>query len=128
MSNLKEETLKVLHNNGKRKEDVKYVCGEDFQISLEQFWELSDTEYDSSYGAPEIATDLMLIGDDFFMERDEYDGSEWWYFRTMPVTTRLPTREITALSVRQYNAICKPKYGKIGWETLSELNEEEGLP
>lgn len=69
--NLKEETLEVLQNNGKHKEDVKYVCGEDFQIGLGQFWELADTEYDSSYGAPEIAQDLMLIGDDFWMERGE---------------------------------------------------------
>ena len=123
--NLKEETLNVLHNHGKHKADVKYVCGEDFQISLGQFWELSDTEYDSSYGAPEIAQDLMLIGDDFWMERGEYEGAELWDFHTMPDTTGLPIREITALSVRQYNAICKPEYGKICWETLSELNEEE---
>lgn len=123
--NLKEETLEVLRIHGKSKEDVKYVCGEDFQISLGQFWELSDTEYDSSYGAPEIAQDLMLIGDDFFMERDEYDGSEWWDFRTMPDLSKLPTREITVLSVRQYNAIWRPEYGKIGWETLSELNGED---
>ena len=126
--NLKEETLEVLHNNGKHKEDVKYVCGEDFQISLGQFWELSDTEYNSFYGAPEIATDLTLIGDDFWMTRGEYDGSEWWDFHTMPDTAGMPIRKITALSVRQYNAICNPKYGKIGWETLSELNEEEDLP
>ena len=30
-----------------------------------------------------------------------------------------------ALSVRQYNATCKPRYGKIGWEKLSELNGED---
>ena len=122
--NLKNETLEVLHNHGKRKEDVKYVCGEDFQISLGQFWELSDTEYDP-YGAPEIATDLTLVGEDFWMERCECDGAELWDFHTMPDTTGLPIREITALSVRQYNAIHKPEYGKIGWETLSELNGEE---
>lgn len=124
--NLKNETLQVLHNNGRRKADVKYVCGEDFQISLEQFWELSDTEYDNSYGAPEIATDLTLVGEDFWMERGEYDGFEWWDFHTMPDTTGLPIREITALSVRQYNAICNPRYDKIGWETLSSLNVKEG--
>ena len=45
--NLKEETLEVLHNNGKHKEDIKNVCGEDFQISLEQFWKRADTEYDA---------------------------------------------------------------------------------
>ena len=122
--NLKNETLQVLHNNGKHKEDVKYVCGEDFQISLEQFWELSDTEY-GPYGAPEIATDLTLIGEDFWMERGEYEGVELWDFHTMPDTTGLPIREITALSVRQYNAIHKSEYGKICWETLSELNGEE---
>ena len=122
--NLKEETLEVLDIHGKRKEDVKYVCGEDFQISLEQFWKLADTEYNNFYGAPEIATDLTLIGDEFWMERGEYDGSEWWDFHTMPDTTGMPIRKITALSVRQYNAICKPEYGKIGWEKLSELNEE----
>lgn len=126
--NLKEETLEVLHNNGKHKEDVKYVCGEDFQISLGQFWELSDTDYNSSYGAPEIATDLTLIGDDFWMTRGEYDGDEWWDFHTMPDTAGLPIRKITALSVGQYNSICQPEDGKIGWEKLSELNEEEGLP
>ena len=125
--NLKEETLNVLHTHGKGKEDVKYVCGEDFQIGLEQFWKLADTEYDP-YGAPEIATDLTLIGEDFWMERGEYEGAELWDFHTMPDTTGLPIREITALSVRQYNAIYKPEYGKIGWETLSELNEEEDLP
>ena len=124
MSNLKEETLKVLHHNGKRRSDVKYVCGDDFRISREQFWKLADTEYDP-YGAPEIATDLMLIGEDFWMERSEYEGSELWDFHTMPDTTGLPIRKITALSVRQYNALCKPRYGKIGWETLSELNGED---
>ena len=66
--NLKNETLQVLHNNGKRKEYIKCVCGEDFQIGLKQFWKLADTEYDP-YGAPEIATDLTLVGEDFWMER-----------------------------------------------------------
>ena len=122
--NLKEATLEVLRNHGKRKEDIKYVCGEDFQIRLDQFWKLADTEYDP-YGAPEIATDLTLVGEDFWMERCECDGAELWDFHTMPDTTGLPIREITALSVRQYNATCKPRYGKIGWEKLIELNGED---
>lgn len=123
--NLKEETLEVLHNHGKRKEDVKFVRGDDFRISLEQFWKLADTEYNSSYSAPEIATDLALIGEDFWMTRCVYEGAELWDFHTMPDTIGLPTREITALSVRQYNARCNREYDKIGWETLSELNAEE---
>ena len=126
--NLKNETLEVLDIHGKRKEDVKYVRGDEFQINLEQFWTLADTEYDNSFGAPEIATDLMLIGDDFWMERGDYNGSEWWDFHRMPDTAGLPIRKITALSVGQYNANRNREYNKIGWETLSELNGEEGLP
>ena len=123
--NLKEETLKVLNDHGKNKEDVKCVRGDDFQISLEQFWKLADTEYDNSYGSPKIATDLTLVGEDYWMTRGEYDGAEWWDYHTMPGTTGLPIREITALSVGQYNAIHNPEYGKLGRETLSELNGEE---
>ena len=43
--------------------------------------------------------DLLIVGKDFWLERVEYDGSEWWEFKTMP---REPeeTRELEALQTR----------------------------
>ena len=28
--------------------------------------------------------DLLIVGDDWWLERHEYDGAEWWEFKTLP--------------------------------------------
>lgn len=77
---------------------------------------------DEGYGAPEVATDLLVVGADFWLERCEYDGSEWWEFKQMPKCKNLPFKAITSLAVQQYNknsddCCC-------GWETLSKLQKK----
>jgi hypothetical protein len=27
---------------------------------------------------------IIVVGKDWWLERHEYDGSEWWEFKTMP--------------------------------------------
>ncbi|MBR1373826.1 hypothetical protein IJ556_05185 [bacterium] len=83
--NLKKETIKELKENGKTLDDVLFICGNDFRVSLENFLMYSDTEYDNGYGGQEVASDLKIIGKDFIMIRHEYDGSEYWgYYSTIP--------------------------------------------
>ena len=48
------------------------------------FCSKADFEYDNGYGAAEIPMDLIVVGKDFWLERHDYDGSEWWEFKTMP--------------------------------------------
>lgn len=123
LKNLKNETLADLHENGKCAEDIKFVCGSDFQIPVELFWELANAAYDSGFGAPEVAEDLMLIGDDFWMERHGYDGREWWEFKKLPDVSHLPMLNVKALTVAQ----SFDKFGKksVGWESLKSLNDLE---
>lgn len=117
---LKEETIEDLKEYGKSVEDVKCVCGNDFQIPVDLFWKLADVKYDKGFGAQEVATDLKLYGDDFWMERHEYDGSEWWEFKQMIVPKDLPMRDdIHALVVEQSG------FGSCGWRTLICLNDEK---
>lgn len=40
--------------------------------------------YDNGFGGQEVVTDLVILGDNWWLERGEYDGSEWWGFRTVP--------------------------------------------
>ena len=80
MRNLREETVAVLQKNGKKWADVVGVCGDDFQITKEQFWELANKRYDSGYGGNEVAMDLKIVGSNFWLERHEYDGAEWWEY------------------------------------------------
>lgn len=119
MANLKKEVLCMLEQNGKTVDDIVWIGCENFRIDIKTFWNLADAEYDDGYGAPEVATDLLIVGKDFWLERADYDGNEWFEFKALP---EMPGRiePITALMVEQYNR----QYGnnETGWKTLSELN------
>lgn len=118
MSNLYKETIEILKHNKKTKEDILVCQGEDFQIPLELFWDLAkQTDYDDGYGAREVARDLVLIGVDFWLSREEYDGSEWWEYREQPKPKPTLNTSITRLSVHGSDYV--------GWVTLKELNTVE---
>lgn len=119
--NLYEETIKALSNNGKTLDDVVAICGSEFQITKEDFVRLAQTEYDNGYGAPEVAQDLLVIGADFWLERQEYDGSEWWEFKQAPKYKELPFKPVTAMTIEQ--AYANGVNCSCGWETLARLNE-----
>lgn len=114
--NLWAETERDLLRLGKTWDDVVAVVGNHFRISKEQFKELAlNTDYDNSWGAPEVATDLKIVGSDFWLERHEYDGSEWWEYKTMP-NINLPLKSVKRLSVVGTD--------DCGWQSLNELNGE----
>lgn len=115
--NLLKETLKVLSDHEKTMDDVLAIGGSEFQITKDDFIRLADHEYDKGYGRQEVARDLVLVGKDFWMERNEYDGSEWWEYKTNLATGNLPFKKISALTTQQVSDFW-------GWQTLSELNKE----
>lgn len=116
--NLLEETLRDLMEHGKTEADILYVRGSTFKVTWENFKQIAkETEYDDGYGAQKVATDLMIVGKDFWMERYEYDGSENWVYKEYPKDAGLPFKEIHALTVDQAkcNVCC-------GWESLATIN------
>lgn len=91
MSNLLEETLGELNNNGKSPSDVLWVGSKGeprhgkFCGTWIEFAALADHfDYDDGYGGANINTELVVVGPDWWLERGEYDGSEWWEFKTLP--------------------------------------------
>ena len=121
--NLYKETIGILTQNDRTFDDVVAICGNEFQITKDDFVKYSNTEYDSGYGAPEVAEDLLVVGNDFWLERHEYVGSECWEFKAMPKYKELPFKEVTAFTVIQarrngVDCLC-------GWETLTRLNPTE---
>lgn len=99
--NFLEETLYTLHCNKKRPSDVLHVVNvnEGRVGTWAEFVVLSDWEYHSGYGVKTIAvnTNLIILGDDWWLKRGEYDGSSWWEFVTYPA---LPTPVIKGLSMK----------------------------
>lgn len=85
MTNLWEETLEVLRDHGKTFEGVRYIQGSDFKITKENFERLAkQANYHSGFGAAHVPTDLTIVGKGWWLERGEYDGSEWWDFKETP--------------------------------------------
>lgn len=87
MRNLWEETINKLENYSIKWEDVTAVILEgDCVITKENFEEVARrTNYDNDFGLAEIPSNLKILGWNWWLERAEYDGSEWWELKTMPI-------------------------------------------
>lgn len=117
--NFIDETIDILKENNKSMNDVVWIGNTKYKISIENFIKISNINYDNSYGSPKIAQDLLIVGNDFWLERHEYDGSEWWEFKQIPKEPQI-TKEVksveTAYSERLgIDVSC-------GWNSLDNLN------
>ena len=123
MSNLLKETLEILERNNKKETDVKWVGTSTHKTTWEDFKKNADVDYESGYGSSKVAQDLLVVGENWWLERGEYDGSEWWNYKEMPKEMpKEPTEtiELKALTVNQaydlgYDISC-------GWENLLAIN------
>lgn len=108
LTNFLAETNRVLEDNGKTALDVLFVAsfcgGYDNQVfalgSWVDFAKLANFQYDSVYGGAGINMKLVIVGDNWWLERGGYDGSEWWNFKTMPLKP-IKSVPLDALHIRE---------------------------
>jgi len=91
-TNLLKETLDALKNSGKSPDDVLWVGIPNrtrrppISFSWNEFAAIAESfNYDAGFGGVEVEGGLRIVGCDWWLERSEYDGSEWWEFKTMPI-------------------------------------------
>jgi hypothetical protein len=120
-TNLLGETLAALHNHGLTTKDVLWVGSADGKMAMiwEEFEPIAEmTDYNSDYGSPKIAQDLIVVGSNWWLERGEYDGSEWWEYKSMPDRAHKPKR---------FSHVCvndSPNEDiSCGWESLARIND-----
>lgn len=87
--NLLEETIRALSSHELSYSDVKWVGSTDgrYVVSFETFALMANQTYDAGYGGVEVIQDLVVVGDGWWLERHEYDGSEWWEYKEQPRIT-----------------------------------------
>lgn len=78
------ETERTLLGNKKKPSDIRWIGTMGVRFETTDLKTIFDIEYYDGFGAQEINPDLLVVGDDWWLERHEYDGSEWWEFKTMP--------------------------------------------
>ena len=120
--NLLEETEGVLNRHNKTFKDIVWVGTKDHYVDKKKFLELSDINYDGGYGAQEVADNLLIVGDNWWLERHEYDGSEWWEYKELPIKPNKKI-ELKALTISQADKL-GIEVG-CGWETLERINGVE---
>ncbi len=85
LTNFKEETLEFMNKLGKTSEDVLFVRTLTTQCSFAEFLDIIDGfEYNCGFGSEKINPALVIVGEDWWLERGTYDGSEWWEFKEKP--------------------------------------------
>lgn len=93
MLNFLCETIGVIESHDKCVSDIKFIgyrprysFEPNFNIRTDwdSFVKMADFEYDNDFGGEEIPLGLVVVGTDWWLERHEYDGAEWWEFKTMP--------------------------------------------
>lgn len=113
MSNLLDETQGVIANNDKDVSDVQWVGSSDGELAItwDEFAAIANVDYESVYGAAKVAQDLVVVGSGWWLERHEYDGSEWWEFK-----------EIIKKSdnAKSFNRVTIRK-DQVGWKDLAEV-------
>lgn len=84
--NLLKETITSLGHYDLSPEDVLWIGIRDGSqtTNWKDFAIMADREYDEGYGGVEILETLVVVGKDWWLERHEYDGSEWWEYKTLP--------------------------------------------
>ena len=95
--NLLEETLFELKENGKKESDVIWVGCLTHKTTWNNFKNIANINYDNGFGGEEIALDLLIVGNDWWLERHNNDGSEWWEYKQLP---KEPKNTIELKSVR----------------------------
>jgi hypothetical protein len=115
-----KETQYMMERHDLSPFDIVFIGSVDTGHSMtwEEFEVLSDETYDTGYGAQKVASDLVIVfKDNSWLERLEYDGSEWWGFRKCPVVPHSSMRHKT------HGVFVSPD--QVGWQPLSECSDEQ---
>ena len=87
-TNFLQETLKALAIHGKGAGDVIWVGNKTEYQRWDEFAVSADFEYSAGFGGNEIDLNLKVVGFNWWLERGEYDGSEWWEYKSYPIKPR----------------------------------------
>lgn len=114
--NLLWETAGILNELEYSTNDIAFIGSRDgkYSCSWNEFKILANKNYDNGFGAPEVATDLIILfKNNSWIERDSYDGSEWWKYvaRFRSLDKTLPIKRLFAVEA--------------GWETIEDIQKEQ---
>lgn len=90
MTNALTELKEAIEESGHKVSDIDFCRFSMNRVNLEleapittELFHVLNTEYDSGYGSQELGA-TVVFKDGNWLERGEYDGSEWWEYKSTP--------------------------------------------
>lgn len=119
--NLYEELKYTIKRNKRKMSDIQWVGNRKYKVNLEDFLKMAqETYYTQGYSDLQFPEDLIVRGEDFWVEVDDYDGSLSLEFKLIPTE---PKRELKLESLNQIS-VKKEKVGEdIEYTFLSSYRE-----
>lgn len=106
--NLLKGTLDLMLLYDKDITDIRFfgIKGECY-FSIFDFEKMFNIEYDDGFGGTNIPETLVIVfKDNAWLERHEYDGSEWWEYKETPIKPKdryIPLKPITDWDMIDYS-------------------------
>ena len=97
MINLLQETREALKDRFLQESDVLWVGTVEHNMPWSMFALIANVNYENGFGSQNVCADLLIVGKDWWFERDEYDGSENWTFNTMPLARSAEASNISTV-------------------------------
>jgi len=85
MANLYKETISILEKYGKTFTDVRYIQNSESQITKDNFIQVAKHTNYRMGGFVKIPLNLVIVGENWWLERHAFDGSEWWEYKERPI-------------------------------------------
>jgi len=83
-------------DNYKRSGSIQLIEGYT-PAEYEEFLQKLDFEYDAGYGGQELHGLVWLMKENTWLERGEYDGSEWWDYKECPPVPKTLIKEYSQI-------------------------------
>lgn len=101
--NAYDELIEVLNEIGKSLDDIKVISirfdnynrEKNYEleyIKIDNVNDLKEIQYYDGYGIQELYG-YVVFNDNTWLEREEYDGSEWWEYRSIYKILEIIERE-----------------------------------
>lgn len=99
--NLLDETEKALANHNLKLKNIKYILNREGYIPVADFVKAARaTNYDNGYGCVNIDPTLCIVGQSWWLTREEYDGREGFVFHKRPQCPSLPATNFILRNTR----------------------------
>ena len=93
-----DEILTVLRDNGKLQSDIRFCESGELCFT----WLALKQVLAQASGHRHIRSDLKIVGNGWWLERDQWDGDDFWVFKTTPNQSRALLDEIYDLNIFAY--------------------------